>query len=347
MRIFETTGSVAGTSTGSLVLEHGDASGVSSIVFRSVNNASSDYAYIQYNENTGPVKSTFAFNLNQQYTAPISVVSTGAFPITVSTNDSSITSVHSSTLSGAPSQFSSLDSSYCIAFNQTNLTNGSTANINYLQSTTTVNPFSSSGFTLSAWIRVLGFSPSMHLLDIATGTNTTLRIYISNTSTRVIAVINDDITNYYHSVPLVINTWYHYAFTFNNATSTSMHYVNGVASQGIAGSGYGVKKLVSTNQTVTLGARNGYFNSETGNKGFNGHMSFVNLFDRPLSASDITDLYNSPAISLFRTIDTGLLTIGVENDTGSGSSSNDRISLFSAGGSGFVGVNTKNSYPCG
>jgi hypothetical protein len=53
MRIYETTGTAAGTSTGSLVLEHGDASGVSSIVFQSKNNVGSDYAYIQYQENAG------------------------------------------------------------------------------------------------------------------------------------------------------------------------------------------------------------------------------------------------------------------------------------------------------
>jgi polyhydroxyalkanoate synthesis regulator phasin len=53
VRFFETTGSAAGTSTGSLVFEHGDASGVSSIVFRSKNASTNDYAYIQYQENVG------------------------------------------------------------------------------------------------------------------------------------------------------------------------------------------------------------------------------------------------------------------------------------------------------
>jgi len=37
----------------------------------------------------------------------------------------------------------------------------------------------------------------------------------------------------------------------------------------------------------------------------------------------------------------GLLTIGIENDAGSGSTQADRISLFPSGGTGFVGVNTK------
>jgi hypothetical protein len=51
IRIYEGIGTVASATAGSLVLEHGDASGCSSILFRSQNNGTSDYAYIQYQEN--------------------------------------------------------------------------------------------------------------------------------------------------------------------------------------------------------------------------------------------------------------------------------------------------------
>jgi hypothetical protein len=51
--IMEPSGSLASATTGSLVLQHSDASGASSVVFRSTNNAGSDYAYIQYQENFG------------------------------------------------------------------------------------------------------------------------------------------------------------------------------------------------------------------------------------------------------------------------------------------------------
>ena len=53
MRIYEPSGTLASATNGSLVLQHGDASGVSSIVFLSTNDSGSDYAYIQYQENVG------------------------------------------------------------------------------------------------------------------------------------------------------------------------------------------------------------------------------------------------------------------------------------------------------
>jgi UDP-3-O-[3-hydroxymyristoyl] glucosamine N-acyltransferase len=52
MRIFESVGTVASATAGSLIFEHADASGVSSIMFKS-RNAANDYAYIQYEENGG------------------------------------------------------------------------------------------------------------------------------------------------------------------------------------------------------------------------------------------------------------------------------------------------------
>ena len=52
MRIFESVGTRASATEGSLIFEHADASGVSSIMFKS-KNAANDYAYIQYEENGG------------------------------------------------------------------------------------------------------------------------------------------------------------------------------------------------------------------------------------------------------------------------------------------------------
>ena len=52
MRIFESVGTRASATAGSLIFEHADASGVSSIMFKSKNSAN-DYAYIQYEENGG------------------------------------------------------------------------------------------------------------------------------------------------------------------------------------------------------------------------------------------------------------------------------------------------------
>ena len=52
MRIYENIGTVASGTNGSLTFEHGDASGSSSIVFKSKNDPS-DYGFIQYTEHVG------------------------------------------------------------------------------------------------------------------------------------------------------------------------------------------------------------------------------------------------------------------------------------------------------
>jgi len=50
LHLYEATGSVAGINSGSLILEHGNAGGASSITFRSCGNITSDYASIQYQD---------------------------------------------------------------------------------------------------------------------------------------------------------------------------------------------------------------------------------------------------------------------------------------------------------
>lgn len=52
LHIFEEKGTVASNLNGSIVLEHGNKGGQSSIVFRSKNNGTSDYGYISYQDDT-------------------------------------------------------------------------------------------------------------------------------------------------------------------------------------------------------------------------------------------------------------------------------------------------------
>lgn len=58
LHIYETTGTSAGTAQGSVLLEHGNSGGTSSIVFRSAVNSTSDYAYIQYSDDASGNGST-------------------------------------------------------------------------------------------------------------------------------------------------------------------------------------------------------------------------------------------------------------------------------------------------
>jgi hypothetical protein len=53
LRISETTGTAASANSGTIILDHDNSSGVSSIVFRSKINRGSDFGYIQYNDNLG------------------------------------------------------------------------------------------------------------------------------------------------------------------------------------------------------------------------------------------------------------------------------------------------------
>jgi hypothetical protein len=50
LHIYETTGTAATSTAGSIILEHGNSGGTSSIQFKSTVNSGSDYAYIQYSE---------------------------------------------------------------------------------------------------------------------------------------------------------------------------------------------------------------------------------------------------------------------------------------------------------
>ena len=68
-------------------------------------------------------------------------------------------------------------------------------------------------------------------------------------------------------------------------------------------------------------------------------MAFINVFDRAVTANDVDYLYNNPAYNVATNPERGLLTIGIENDTGA--INNDRIVLWPGAGTGFVGVNTR------
>lgn len=50
LHIYEANGTVANPNTGTIVLQHGNAGGESSIVFRSTSNAGNDYGYIKYQD---------------------------------------------------------------------------------------------------------------------------------------------------------------------------------------------------------------------------------------------------------------------------------------------------------
>ena len=351
MRICEGTGTTASATTGSMILEHTAVGGTSSIMFKGPNSTTNDYAYIQYEDNTAytlPVlKYDFATDVGSMLTT--GVPSTGSNPASI-TSAGNISSVLVSGLNPLPTPNKFPSDISCLFFNQTNLTFPSSANISFIQTQSlAVTPFSAGGFTFSAWIRPIKTSEPncrFYILNISPSTITSnFDIYIDGDSGRIAAICGEDSTNYRWTNVLTQNEWRHYAFTFDNATSTGNHYLDGsLVIGGDLGTKYSGKQLTATNQSILMGVKYGYTNGgqigSTGKyaKGFHGYMNYVNMFGRALSATDIAVLYNTPGYTQ-STINRGLMTFGIENEPGS--IFNDRIALMPANGSGFVGINTK------
>jgi len=347
MRICEGTGTIASATTGSLMLEHTVVGGTSSIMFKGPNSTTNDYAYIQYEDNTGFTLPVLKYDFSTDVTSTLTtgVPSTGSNTVSI-TKSGTITSVAVSGLSNPPTQLPAGIS--CLYLNQTNLISGSGANISYMQTSgNSVNPFNAGGFTFSAWIRPITTGATncrFYILDISPGG------YTSNFSIHfgggeISALIGNDSTNFTHTTSFTSDIWYHYAFTFDNATSTGIHYINGSLNTGTEyGTGYSGKQLTAIYQNISIGSKFGYNNGEqigsTGifAKGFNGYINYVNMFDRALTANEIAVLYNTPTYTQ-SSVNRGLMTFGIENEPGT--VFNDRIALMPANGAGFVGINTK------
>jgi hypothetical protein len=353
--IYEPSGSVATANSGSLTLMHGDTGGSSSIMFKS-NNGQNDYAYIEYDENVNSVQSLLKYDLssnNPQTLATgsqpyITLASTGILSNSIKFGDfdnSFAWAQNSTALNGVTPV-------YCLSFNQTNLSStNTTSKINFLVNTNLPN-FSS--FTFSAWIRPGTISPATGTAVrwiIAnlnnTSNNGVIDIYLESSNSRIFVLFDDGEINFIRTnTQLVVNTWYHLVFTFDNINKNGYIYINGTLDTAVEGTGLSGKSL-KPNSNLVIGMKYGW-NTGTGTntvhtggadyiKGFRGQMVFLNVFNVPLTASEVSYLYNNPSYS--SSTDRGLMTIGIEND--GGYINNDRISLFASGGTGFVGVNTK------
>jgi predicted acyltransferase (DUF342 family) len=351
MRILERTGTSASTTTGSLILEHTAVGGTSSIMFKGPNSSSLDYAYVQYTDASSVIQSLLKYDLSSG-TAGAAVGNTG-FASTGTSNaylsatptDNSFAWILGSSISAPAS------APVCISFNQTNVTlANTTSRINYLQA----NGLSSmSSFTFSAWIRPTQIAaPDGNIINwmIANLTdaspNGSVDIYL-NANGYIFALVGEDTGNYVMTqTDLTANNWYHLVFTFDANLRNGFLYLNGALGT-TAGSGLS-NKVLKRNSSLLIGMKWGW-NTGTGSnlqygasnyyKGFRGQMAFINVFDRGISASDVQYLYNNPAYNITTNPERGLLTIGVENDTGA--INNDRIVLWPGAGTGNVGINTR------
>jgi hypothetical protein len=350
MRIYEGAGTVASASTGSLVLEHAAAGGTSSIVFKASNSSSTaDYAYIQYTDNQF-IPPTYKWDLTSSsptFNNSTPYPSTGVYtsPIIFGPTDASFAwALFSSTPgTGKPAYFTTNSSTYCISFNQTNVTESGTSRINY-SSATVIN---SNNFSFSAWISPSIVNIPSNYIIIASASDDikyAFEIVIAPGGS-IQFMFNGKNSNSFKIVStttLSANTWYHIACTYNDSTRLANIYING--SPNSSGTITDISSVFGYNK-LHIGTRSGvdgtsttyYGTGDAPSKGFRGYMAFLNFFNTVLTPAEVSTLYNNP--NYVSSSDAGLLTIGNENDITY--LNNDRISLWPGAGSGFVGVNTK------
>jgi len=336
MRIYEGVGTAASDTSGTLILEHANAGGTSSLVFKGPNSVTKDYAYVQYQDNTtDSVSSTYKWDLSTN--EPTTWSNTATFASTgKATNTLKIQPSDSSlnwlvTPGTKPSGF---NPAYCISFNQTNVFDASATRINYLETDVSY----SSTFSLSLWfyptlvsvfnkyITVAALSQGVagYSAEIAIDGNTQNLALLANNGVAIIQTGNSSV---------IVNTWHHLVFTYNSITRQSKLYLNNSLQ------GSTTSTAINTYNWLTIGMR---FGQTTGSaaKGFRGGLCYVNLFNNELSQSDVSQLYEKSAYTPTSTEDRGLLTIGIENE--SGYVNNDRIALWPGAGQGLVGINTQN-----
>jgi hypothetical protein len=365
MRIYEGVGTAANPGSGSLTLEHANAGGKSSLVFKGANGTTGDYAYVQYEDALNQVQSLLQYNFSSN--TPSSFTGTSS-PVVYTTLASTGTSSSTIGFGDWDNSFAWFDFSnygndislngfrpaYCISFNQTNLIRTNTSKINFLVNIT---PLNFSSFTFSAWIRPGTITPpsgqAVRWMIANLNNNSSdgvIDIWIESNTSRIYVLLGDDESDFiYTSTFLVVNTWYHLVFTFDGINKTGNIYINGILNTVVAGTTGLTGKTLKPNSNLVIGMKYG-FNTGIGTntsyqggidhyKGFRGQMAFLNVFDVPLNASEVSYLYNNPSYNPTATSDRGLLTIGIENETGYINS--DRIALWPGAGKGFVGVNTR------
>ena len=349
--IYEASGSVATANSGSLTLLHGNESGSSSIMFKSLNDPL-DYAYIQYDENSSrsSIQPYLKYDLSSNVPSTLSDAATITNTGTYGTSSNlAFTAGHNQFAWISPTTYSlgsinGVTPAFCISFNQTNVLSAQTSNINFLNCGTGTG---TSSFSLSLWIRPTGLTLVQayvryyiaQMIASPTSNIPVVEMWLEGNNNgiegKIVALFNNNgaVSVKFSSQILSLDQWYHVALVVDSKTAPQL-YVNG-----ILGGGADNRPVIINNfDKLFLGAH--YYNRDGDtlqNKGFRGQMAFVNYYNQELTASDITYLYNNPANSSI-TRDRGLMTIGIENSE-KGYINNDCIALLA--GQGFVGVNTK------
>ncbi len=336
LHIYESVGSSAGATTGTILLEHGDLAGSSSLVFRSVgDNSGNEFGYLQYRDRGSMPMSDYAYDLSAGSGAIANlglIANRGTFGGFLSASVVNTPTDCSLTWFANPqtNPYTNITlPSTVLQFGQSNLTTVSTANIAALSQTIAK---TSNSLSFSLWIRPYTILVGSCLFSVFglynSGVSVVELIIFSNNL--YVYTNNNRSNNYiYYTTSLAINTWYHVAYTFGGGVGTL--YINGVSSGTLSGT---PATTLNNFNSMFIGARAGYLTGAIDGavyqKGFHGLITGVTLNDYALSAAEVATLYNNRPAN-------AVLTLGIENDaTGVGQ---DSIVLWPDAGTGFVGVN--------
>lgn len=341
LHIYEPIGTDAannGTNTfGSLVIEHGDASGASSIVFPSKKNLS-NYAYLRYKDALSMPMSDYTFDLSTNITMA-SFINQGIVGGVATINYTGGLNGSLGYVTPSPTLIISGTSIPTVLnINQTNLISGDTQSIAYFTQSIVK---TGNQITFNAWIKpntVANTGCKYTIFQLSDSGNTDIfNFYINGADSKLYATIGNDTTNCINnSTVLGTSSWYHVAVTYDGA-GVGKIYINGGGTTTNVGTGFTGKTSLGLYTKYMVGVNAGFLTGGSGNKGYNGLIAFVNINRYPLSQADIGNFASG-------TVNNGALIIGAESDVSG--VNQDTIVLMSAGGNGFVGVNTmRPQYP--
>jgi len=266
MRIYEGTGTTASATNGSLTLEHVNAGGSSSLVFKGPSSTTSDYAYVQYEDAVVP--SYLKFDLSSNVPATLSdiasITNTGTFGIGSALNFQ--TGHNQFAWYPNPPSINGVMPAYCISFNQTNVLSANTSAINFLQATTG-QVAAGSRFSLSLWIRPTGLTFNQtyvryqiaYIAASATSNVPVVEMWLEANTTgserKIFVLFNNSFVGYkFSGVELSLDTWYHVAFVVGSNT-TPVLYINGANVGALGGPDSLLTVSINAFDKLWLGAR--------------------------------------------------------------------------------------------
>jgi len=141
--------------------------------------------------------------------------------------------------------------------------------------------------SIVGWFSANAFNGLQVLVSKVAGTGTAESYYVGLDNGNLGAVVGDpagigNILEY--PINPVPGQWYHFAFTFDDATKQQVLYLNGVA----LGSGLSGKSIGYDNHPLQIGAE---FESQVLNFYLHGKMDEVALFNRALTSNEIFAIY--------------------------------------------------------